>query len=525
MTEANTQILIVEDERLVFHDIKYMLNAFGYSIPEPIDTGEKAINAVKKSKPALVLMDIGLKGPMTGIEAARIIYSQYNVPVVYLTAFADEKMISQLAETQPYGYLLKPVVEQELKMVIEMAILKHKMEQELKESEERLREIFEQNADAIILLRQDTFDVIDLNSASLSIFQYSREELKTKFSSLFEDKQAYSQLRTAITDFYREEKKGFSQRLRLHRKDGMWIVCDIRINPIDLKNERVFYCVFRDITEQTRMEEEARILQARLIHANRMTAMGTLASGVAHEINNPNNYILSNTQMFQCIWEDTINALEEKMDAGRELNLGGLPLMEAKAVVPQLLKAVIEGSRRIKFIIDNLKDFSRPHNGSILESVSINKVIEFAISILSNQIKTYTDVFQFTPGKPIPSFKGNSRHLEQVFINLIQNALQALPRKHCGVKVVSRYQKEQNSIMVTIKDEGVGMNKNILDRITDPFFTTRQDIGGTGLGLYISYSIIKDHHGLLEFKSQPGKGTRVIVKIPVEPTSQTIGAS
>ena len=106
--------------------------------------------------------------------------------------------------------------------------------------------------------------------------------------------------------------------------------------------------------------------------------------------------------------------------------------------------------------------------------------------------------------------------MEQVFINLIQNALHSLPDKTRSVLVASSFHKKDNCITVTVADQGAGIDEKMLERITDPFFTTKQDRGGTGLGLYISYYIIKQHNAALDFHSQPGKGTTVTVKIPAE---------
>jgi signal transduction histidine kinase len=106
--------------------------------------------------------------------------------------------------------------------------------------------------------------------------------------------------------------------------------------------------------------------------------------------------------------------------------------------------------------------------------------------------------------------------MEQVFINLIQNALHSLPDKTCAIHVASSFDKKNNCITVTVADQGVGIRQKLLERITEPFFTTKKDRGGTGLGLYISYYITKQHNGSLVFHSKPGKGTTVTVKIPVE---------
>ncbi|MGD2084847.1 MAG: response regulator [Candidatus Aminicenantes bacterium] len=507
-------ILVVEDEIIVALDLKRCLQGLGYQVVQVVTTGDKAIKAVKNKRPDLVLMDIRLQGKMNGIEAAKVVHSQYDVPVVYLTAYADDQTLEQATAAGPYGYLVKPFDARELKTTIEVAIFKHKMEQELKESQERFRAIFEQNFDAIVLIRRSNFELIDLNPEAESMFQFSKQELMKNFRAVFENDETYQSFKRKVSDFPSSNDEIFLDRYQLRKQDNSKIICSIKANIIRLHENDVLYCSFRDITEKIMIEEETKILQSKLIQTNKMTSLGTLASGLAHEINNPNNFIMSNTQIMQQIWAGAVDILLDYPEQKGDFSLGGLSFSEAREVVPKLLQDTIEGSRRIKYITENLKEYSRPKNEETFTLVSINKVLEFSISILSNQIKKYTDAFCFEPGEDIPFFNGNFQQLEQVFINLVQNALHALPDKAHGVQVVSLYDKKNHSIVVKVTDEGVGMNPKILDRITDPFFTTKQDEGGTGLGLYISYSIIKAHQGTLEYESQPGEGTVVTVKIP-----------
>jgi PAS domain S-box-containing protein len=513
-------ILVVEDEVIVALDLKRCLQEMGYQVTQVVATGEEAVEVVKKKRPNLVLMDIRLQGKMNGIEAAKIVNSQYDIPVVYLTAYADDQTLTQATAARPYGYLVKPFDPRELKTTIEVAILKHHMEQKLKESQERFREIFKQNFDAIVLIIRNSFEVLDINPEAISLFQFSKKELKENFQVVFENNEIFKMFKREVSVFTSDKNEFFLERCQLRKKNGTKIICSIKANIIRIQENDVLYCSFRDITEKTIIEEEAKILQSKLIQANKMTSLGTLASGLAHEINNPNNFILSNTQIIQQIWAGAADILMEFYERKGDFSLGGLSFSEAREVVPKLLRDTIEGSRRIKYITENLKEYSQPKDEQAFAQVSINKVIEFSISILGNQIKKHTDVFIFEPGQNIPCFDGNFQQIEQVVINLIQNSLQSLPDKSHGIKVISFHDRDDDTIVVKVKDEGVGMNSTILDRITDPFFTTKQAQGGTGLGLYISYSIIKAHRGVLQHESRPGEGTTVTVKLPVSHRKQ-----
>lgn len=510
------RILVVEDEKIVAIDLVQTLGRMGFDVVKAVNTGEKAIQIANEEKPGLVLMDILLQGDMNGIEATREIQKNNDIPIVYITAHTDDHTFKQAKNTAPYGYIIKPVEDRELKTTIEVALLKHKMEMELKESEARFREIFEQNFDAVVLFTHPDFEVIDVNPGAESVFQYSRNELRENFVAIFEDKKTFDLFKKEIDVFPNGAGNIFLDRCPLKRKDGAEIICSIKANIIKLREKDVLYCSFRDITEKIKVAEETVVLQTKLIRANKMSSLGTLASGIAHEINNPNNFIMSNTQIIEQVWNDAVKILRDHYGQRGDFSLGGLPFTEVQAVVPRLLQDVIEGSRRIKSITHNLGDYSRPRDEQLKEWVKINDVLDFAVTIMKNEIKKHTDAFSFSPAENVPTFRGNPRQLEQVFINLIQNALHALPDKNRGVTITSIFEASDNCITVNVADEGTGIDRRLLDHIADPFFTTKQDSGGTGLGLYISYSILEGHNGTLEFDSQPGKGTTATVKIPLE---------
>lgn len=271
----------------------------------------------------------------------------------------------------------------------------------------------------------------------------------------------------------------------------------------------------RDITVKVKMEKEVKLIQAKLIHTNKMTSLGTLVSGVAHEINNPNTFIKSNAQILLKIWKESGPVLENYHKKHGDFMIAGFPYSEVRKLAPRLIKGIDEGSVRIQDIIGNLRNFARPEKANLNGRVNINEAVNASISILSNQIKKYTEELQFTGNKNLPDAKGSLQQIEQVVMNLIINSLQALKSKKDPVRLSTSFNKKINCVVIKISDEGHGMTKETMDRITDPFFTTKQDSGGTGLGLSISYAIIKEHRGNLDFHSKPGKGTTVTVELPV----------
>jgi polar amino acid transport system substrate-binding protein len=149
------------------------------------------------------------------------------------------------------------------------------------------------------------------------------------------------------------------------------------------------------------------------------------------------------------------------------------------------------------------------------QSVDLNAVLRSAISLLSSMINKSTSHFSVNYGDDLPKLRGNSHRLEQVIINLIQNACQALPDVRRSLFLSTSYDQKMSSMVVKVQDEGIGISPDILHRITDPFFTTKSNSGGIGLGLSISSRIIKEHGGSLVFTSEPGKGTIAEIILPV----------
>jgi two-component system, response regulator PdtaR len=140
---ADTSIMLVEDEIIVAADVKNRLENMGYAVLGIFDTGEEAIQKAGELKPDLVLMDIVLKGEMDGIDAAQKIRELFDIPLIYLTAYSDEKTLERAKVTEPFGYVLKPFEDREIQSAIEMALYKHQMEKKLKESEEKYRKLVE----------------------------------------------------------------------------------------------------------------------------------------------------------------------------------------------------------------------------------------------------------------------------------------------------------------------------------------------------------------------------------------------
>ena len=397
------------------------------------------------------------------------------------------------------------------------------MQNALQESESRFRQMFDQSKDAIVLFSHATCSVQDANTTTEEMFGYTRKELMDSGLGRLGTLAEIARLNSIVCSVKRD-RNAQREDIVLVRKDGTQIVVSMVCYLMTLQGADVVFCTFRDTTEQVRLRQETREIQAKLIQTNKMTSLGLLVSGVAHEINNPNNFVMTNSTILEEIWQDARKILQEYYDAHGDYTLGGTPFSELEALSPNLFAGIVVGSHRINEIVNNLKQFARQDRLEQDEDVDVNRVAMSAASILLYEINRFTDNFHLELAEVIPTIRGNSQQLGQVFINLLMNACQALSAREGGIWLSTGFAAGTNQVTITVRDEGCGMAPEIQAKIAVPFFTTRNDLGGTGLGLSISRSIVKDHRGTLEFVSEPGKGSTFVVAIPVgKPNAQEDG--
>jgi PAS domain S-box-containing protein len=387
-------------------------------------------------------------------------------------------------------------------------------EEELRESEERFRRIFEQQEDAAMIICPETLVIIDVNPVLARHYGFSPNRLFRDGPGLFLQQPELDRISRALRGITETGRIQIEPLVTFSKRDAR-ILTSFKAKLIKAGGLSYAYCTFRDITERLRIREETKRMQTKLLQTNKMAALGTLSSGIAHEINNPVNFILSNAQMLHDAWKDIEPILDEHSREQGEPSIGGFSFGEAREILPKLLSGIIEGSHRIRDILSGLREFAREDKSPLEQKVSVNLVLEKAFTILQNQLRSYTSHFHCSPAPEDLHVRGSLQQLEQLIINLTMNALQSLPNTGCGVYVNVSRDRQTRHAVIKIRDQGIGMSPEVQKRIFDPFFTTRLDSGGTGLGLSICYSIIKEHQGTIEVESEPGKGTSVFVRIPL----------
>ncbi|SEA41321.1 PAS domain-containing protein [Desulfuromusa kysingii] len=303
-------------------------------------------------------------------------------------------------------------------------------------------------------------------------------------------------------------ESGETKSIQITRTDGR--IWEKKVFPIkNYQNEVEKVIVWNsDITEKQRLTEDAQ-------RTGRLAALGELAAGVAHEINNPNSLILINAPLLQKAWNQVTPILDQYYQEHKDDSVAGLSYEEFAEVAPCLFEDMYEGALRIKRIVNDLKDFVRQDHYTEYEMIDLNEVVHAAIRLSGNSIKNATESFSLNCSDDLPKTLGRFQAIEQVVINLLLNACQSLTKSTQKLEISTWYDEDQQLNCIQVVDEGCGISSDNLEKITDPFFTTKRDSGGTGLGLSLSLKIVKEHCGALDFISGPGQGTIVTLSIPV----------
>lgn len=415
---------------------------------------------------------------------------------------------------------------------------------ELTDSEKKYRALFESSNDAIVLIKNNV--LIDCNENTFKLFSCSKDFIIGKtpadFSPEYQPDGILSsdKVKTIFSDLADGKPHIFDWQHK--RPDGSLFDVSTSVNAVILDNMKYTQAIIRDITEKKIVEKELenhrknlmllvaekteelleankelktvneelkqkneiihnqnqelnsaliqlKNTQMQLTQSEKMASLGILTSGVAHEINNPLNFIMGGYTGLQ-------NYFKEKTP-------------EKSDNIPVLLEAINTGLSRISSIVNELNLFSS--NDALADNdVNIHSMLEKCLLMLANKTGENISVKKYYTNEPI-SIKGNTGRLHQAFLNILYNSVQAI--ENSG-EISITTQKDGDNIIVKITDSGCGIPKEILHKITDPFFTTKEPGTGTGLGLAVSYAVINEHKGSLKFKSEPGKGTTVTTILP-----------
>jgi two-component system, cell cycle sensor histidine kinase and response regulator CckA len=481
-------ILVVEDEFIVAQDLAASLTDMGYRVYACVESGKKAIQKINEQRPDLVLMDIILKGKMDGIQTAGVIHEHFKIPVIFLTAYADQSLLDRAKITQPFAYLIKPFSKRELHSAIEIGLYKAEMEKRLRESEKRFRE----TADLLPtgICEMDLNEMVSfINRAGLDMLGLSSQD----FQAGIHFRRHIRKIETH-TDCVQQALQGVhtsSGQFRMVRADGSVISVLAHCSPISSANRITgVRASLTDITELLK-------LQSRLRYARKMESIGTLAGGIAHEFNNALTAIITGIELLQMDLQSVAKA--EKY----------LPSMQGAAdrmaaLVRQLL--AYSGGGKFHVVTTSLDQF-------------VNATLPFLYHSIAPGIDVSTDLEPDGPQVRI-----DETQFQMVLSALITNAGEAIDgqgricirtfhtifdeeraNQHAGLES-GRYG------CLSVEDTGRGMDESVRKRVFEPFFTTK--FQGRGMGMASVYGIVRNHGGWIDVDSDPGRGTRVTVYIP-----------
>ena len=394
-------------------------------------------------------------------------------------------------------------------------------------------------AQAAIVVTDTTPKILQVNRAFEEITGYMAAEVIGQNPNIL----SAPELRKSKA-FYEEmwatllSKEKWGGEILDKRKDGKVYPKQLMITAVTTSDGTITHYVgsFFDITERKQAEEEQRKYneelkainhqlqdtQNQLLQSEKMSSIGQLAAGVAHEINNPIGYVHSNLGTLEKYMQDAITMIEmyeyvEKLmtdDVARaqlkaardKLDIGFL-----KEDLRALMNESKDGITRVKKIVQNLKDFSHVDTSDEWHFADLHKGLESTLNIVSNEIKYKADVVR--EYGDLPEIECLLSQLNQVFMNLLVNAAHAIEERGT---ITLRSGRQEDEVWVEIADTGKGIAPEHLKKIFDPFFTTKPVGKGTGLGLSLSYGIVQKHHGRIEVQSEPGKGTTFRVWLPVK---------
>jgi PAS domain S-box-containing protein len=472
--------------------LKYHYGPLGASSPRSFSTASKEL--IRRMAENGELYIIETLDPSPGSELEFLARTGFR-SIAFIPISAKERNIIgilQIAGTRPKQF--EPIERHALDLIgnrlgvaIENAILQ---EQNLK-SEEKYRSLFNNDPNPIFIVSHQTYEILDINERAQECYGYRREEMQgMSFLSLGEPDD-------------REIKYGFEHlplgqsillaKRRHFRKGGRSFYVNISVSHARYGEGDVLIATTTDVTESIEKETQ-------LIQASKMTTLGMMAAGMAHEINQPLNVI-----------QICADFLLKTLKKGQAV---------ADADLRAMANDIITNVDRATGIINHVRHFAR-QSDVVTNRVDINAPIQDVFKVLGHQIKAHQIELDLDLDCDIPYILADHNRLEQVFINLVTNAIDAMDEKaelpeHKGMtkRLGIRTFAQSGNVVAEVADNGVGMSKEVQEKLFEPFFTTKKIGKGTGLGVSISYGIIKDYNGSIEIDSQQGRGTAFVLKFP-----------
>ena len=524
----NPYVMIVEDERITALEIQARLKKRGYSVSAIAASGAEALEQAQKFRPDIALLDIHLKGNMDGIQTAERLRRHFDIPVIYISAYADKETLKRAKLTGPFGYVLKPIDNRELDATIEMALYKHKIEvelkivnqqlrasnQQLKASEQRL--VDEQKfTDMIIQSTPGLFYIFEKNSTRFvrkndnwsNVTGYSDEKLDTMTALDFFEKGPDGDLCAEwIQEGY---ENGFSSmENHLLTRSGNQIPYYFTGQRLDIDGMTYLVGLGLDISKRKQAEEEREKLLKVLSSKN--AELLSIVNIVSHDLRTPliniagfGRELSDDCKQLQNLMQDATFSADNTKKANTLIN----------EYLPESLQFINASTNKMHMLLDGMIRVSRIGSAAIdIEPLDMNKMLDRVIKTV--QFKAKEQGATITADK-LPGCLGDNAMINQVFSNLVGNALKYLDAGRKRKIHISGRTEGQMSIYCA-EDNGIGIDPEFHGKIFEVFYRLEpgDSAGGEGLGLTIVGRILDRNDGEIRVESEPGKGSRFFISLP-----------
>jgi PAS domain S-box-containing protein len=473
MEGEKIKILIVEDERIIAQDIEHKLSHSGYKIVGICISGEDAIKKAGRLKPDLILMDIVLKGKKDGVQAAETIKSRYNIPIIYITAFMDKKTLTRAKNSLPFGYLIKPFDEKELRVTIEMALFRHQLEKKLTNALTEWRITFDAVQDGIMLLDIDC-TILRINRSTSQFLNLPYQDIigKKCHELIHQENKppAICPLKKMMRTKKHEEKEIFFQDRE------RWF--NVSLDPIVSPNNKFKGAVhiMRDITEYKYAKNALIRSKTELLDLSRHleSAREQERTSIAREIHDELGQSLTALKM-DLFW------LKKKLSKNQK----------------SLNEKVEDMSSLIDSTIQSVKRISSELRPGILDDLGIASAIEWQAEEFKNRTAIQYEL------EIVPKDMVLNEKLSTAFFRIFQEALTNITRHAQASKVKVSFKQKPGKVELKIRDNGKGISE---EKIQDS-----QSYGLVGIR-----ERVRSLYGEFKIKGIPNQGTTIIVKIPTK---------
>ena len=531
MTDNAMRVLLVEDNPGDARLIREILNeapdvSFDVVHAQRLETG---LERLACDDIDVLLLDLSLPDSQGMETLARAHKASPDTAIIVLTGLDDEEAAIEAVRQGAQDYLVKGRIDGDLLVrAIRHAVERKLVSGALLESERRYSDMINQSPDAVVSVDAHG-NLLSFNPAAEQVSGYTADELLGR---------SFEEVALLTPDSLARLNEEFARCLAGEERppyEVTWVHKDGSLRSIEVNGRLVrsngesagVLATCRDVTARVETEDALRESQKQLMQSEKMAAIGQLAAGVAHEINNPVGFVMSNigtlttyVQTFKRVmgeYDRLATAVSEGDEANQQQALGAIEQIRVREDLPyvmddvdKLLMESADGTERIRDIIQNLRSFARVDEGEIKEA-DINAGIETTLKIVWNELKYKCDMHRKLGD--IPRLRCYPGRLNQVFMNLLVNAAQAI-EEHGDITIETEV--VDSAVVIRISDNGRGIAKDHLSRIFDPFVTTKAVGKGTGLGLSISHGIVHNHKGTIDVESEVGEGTTFTIRLPIE---------